>query len=154
MSSTLYLFGQYFAWFRMIQEEFSYELFETQQDAYRFKEEVDKVGKALSLSLQELGFESPCRGSDLRVFQLQQRAIGELLILRESDPKRCMSYPEFLQKWEDEDSYFERHLAPLESLLDGLEPGNCQWRRLEITLDQLEQLRQYCASELRLKEFS
>lgn len=94
----------------MLREKLSFELFQSEETKDAFFTVVDTVGGTLG------SFPHPalqgCNGEDKQVFKLEQRGIGELLIIRESDPPRCMSYSNFLEKLE-KDGTFQRHLKPL-----------------------------------------
>ncbi len=145
MYSTLYLFGQYFAWVQMLQEELNFELFQSQQEKDKFFEAVEKV----SSSLGSFPPNYRCSGKDTQLFRLQQRAIGELLILRENDQRKCLSYPEFLLKLSDHN--FNQHLKPLRSLLEDVDPqDDCRWKRLEATQQALIELKSRCEELLDL----
>jgi hypothetical protein len=157
MPSTIYLFGQYFAWVRMLEESLRQETFQAQQAKDDLFDCIDEVGKCLRR------FPAGQRGKDRQVFQLQQRAIGELLILHEADSRRCMSYPEFVEKWRGDDQGFKLHLKPLEYLLRDLHPGDHtangepweddpRWARLSCTENKLDKLRCYCEKLLGLRE--
>ncbi len=151
MPSTLYHFAQYFAWIQMLREELSFELFQSQQTKDVFFKAVTKVGRSLAEYPAPAYFR--CSGTDTQVFWLQQRAIGELLILRDGDQRRCMNYSDFLDKLCD--PAFERHLIPLKSLLQDVspEPGsNCRWARLSATRQALLDLKWQCQQVLALPE--
>jgi hypothetical protein len=77
MNSTLYLFGQYFCWIRMLEEELNFELFESQVEKDEFFFAVREVSKALS----DFPPSYSCSGKDFQVFRLQQRVIGELCVV-------------------------------------------------------------------------
>lgn len=148
MNSTLFLFAQYFAWIRMLQEELNFELFQSQQAQKEFFNAFRKVGSSLG------GFpprDYECSSKDTQVFALQQRAIGELIILREKDSRRSMSYPEFLEKVKDTDSVLNQHLKPLRILLEHLTPKeDCRWKRLDFTRQRLIDLETACEKLLSL----
>ncbi len=147
MPSTLYLFGQYFCWIRLLQEQLNFELFETQEEKDTFFYRIHKVSKSLG-SFPPL---YACKGKDAQVFTLQQRGIGEALIIRESEGLRCMRYHEFLEKMED--TLISYHLAPVRILLEGLNPNeDCRWKRLNATRDALYKLKDYCEELLQLKK--
>ncbi len=125
MNSSIYLFGQYFAWVRMLQEELNFELFQSQQEKDKFFKLIAEVSDTLA-SYPPKKYE--CSGKDTQVFRLQQRAIGELLIYQK-EHRSCLSYPAFLQKMNDEE--FSQHLKPLKALFEGLTPKDeCRWKRL------------------------
>jgi hypothetical protein len=48
MPSTLFLFAEYFAWIRLLQERLSFELFESQETKDRFFAAIWGVTKALA----------------------------------------------------------------------------------------------------------
>ena len=146
MNSLPFLFGQYFAWVRMFQEELNFELFQTQDEKDRFFDAVGKVRSALA------SFPPPyeCAGKDVQVFALQQRAIGELLIILNSECRRCMSYPEFLSNMKDQE--FRHHLQPIIALLDGAKPeDDCRWKRLKATKEALTELEKICINLLEIR---
>jgi hypothetical protein len=147
MPSTLYLFGQYFCWIRLLQEQLNFELFETQEEKDTFFSCIRKVSKSLG-SFPPL---YACNGKDTQVFTFQQRGIGEALIIRESEGSRCMTYHEFLEKMEE--PLISYHLAPLRILLEGLNLNeDCRWKRLKATRDTLYILEDYCEELLQLKK--
>ena len=147
IESTLFLFAEYFAWIRLLQEKLSFELFESQDTKDGFFEVVWDVSNALSYWPDRKVFGE---GQDAQVFALQQRAIGELLINREKDAPRVLGYPEFLEACE-RDPRFGQALAPLRILLEGVSPGTKRWRRLEWTLDALGTLNSHCRQLLAVK---
>jgi hypothetical protein len=147
LESTLFLFAEYFAWIRLLQERLSFELFETQETKDRFFDAIWDVSNALSRWPDEKVMGG---GSDAQVFVLQQRAIGELLVHREEERPRVLSYPEFLAARES-DARFDRVLAPLASLLTGVRPQTKRWQRLEGTRLAVGGLRQHCDQLLGLE---
>jgi hypothetical protein len=154
MPSTVYLFGQYFAWVRMLEESLREEAFQSQRSKDDLFYCIDEVGKSLRR------YPAHREGKDSRVFQLQQRALGELLILREADSRRCMGYAEFLTKWRSDDQEFKPHLEPFVRLLKDLRPdehkeesekADLRWVRLKDTEEKLDELRKHCENLLRLQ---
>jgi hypothetical protein len=147
MFSTLYLFAQYFAWIQMLREQLSFELFQSEQTKVEFFKRIRAVGKPLAdLPYAPL---TNCSEEDRQVFRLQQRVIGELMILRDSNTPRCMSYPDFLEKLKEPS--FEHHFEPLRALLENVSPGNnCRWIRLEETRKALYDLMEYCQQVLKM----
>jgi len=141
MSSTLYLFAQYFALVQMLENELNFELLQASDMQDDFFKSICKVGRALG--------EFPnnnligCKGKDKQVFKMQQRAIGELLILQSINEPRCfMNYADFLNLKDDKN--FQNHLKPLKDLLENLAPGNCGWKRLECMKKELSILKKQC----------
>lgn len=147
MKSTLYLFAEYFAWIRLLQERLSFELFESQQTKDSFFEAVANVSNALGRwpHGKVIG-----EGEDGQVFALQQRAIGEVLIDRDKSEDRVIGYPEFTQAYDD-DARFREILAPLAVLIGAVTPETKRWRRLEETRDALRGLKLECRKLLGLE---
>jgi hypothetical protein len=147
MSSLPFLFGQYFAWTQMIRDELSFELFETQHGKDSFFQAIHNVNRALSSFPPKYA----CKGKDVQVFSLQQRAMGELLIVREGSNKRCMSYPEFVERLKSPE--FQYHFQPLLALLDGARPeDDCRWQRLKSIATALNDLEKVCNKLLNIQE--
>ena len=146
MPSTLFLFAEYFAWVRLLLERLSFELFESHQSQERFFDAIWDVTKSLSSwpKAEVVG-----GGDDAQVFALQQRAIGELVIERDRETPRILTYPEFLNALES-DARFASLFEPLRSFLEGLEPGTKRWSRLEATMTTLQALARECRVLLRL----
>lgn len=157
MESTLFVFAEYFAWMRLLQERLSFELFDSQEARKHFLDAVWDVSNEIGrlplpakflkeelrdqlVGNQEDGHED----RDAQVFALQQRAIGEFLIDREADTPRVRGYPEFLAAREL-DERFNRVLAPLMILFEGVSPRSTKrWRRLEATRAALRKLEGEC----------
>jgi hypothetical protein len=147
LHSTMFLFGQYFAWTRLVAEELNFELFEHQEAPEKFFETLDEVRKALG----RWPLADRCSGKDIQVFTLQQRAIGELLIVCEGETRKCMGYRKFLSLVHDAE--FEMHLKPLRSLLEATYPDNqCVWSRLQRTMDALIEVEKWCDQLLKFPD--
>lgn len=139
MKSTLFVFGQYFAWVQMLQEELSFELFQSHKEQEAFFAAINEVQAAIGRYPPNY----QCSGKDTQVFRLQQRAIAELFIVREKDSRRSISYPEFLENLARNE--FDQHLKPLQALLQDIAEGDgCRWKRLEATVSALGELRATC----------
>jgi hypothetical protein len=148
LESTLFLFGQYFAWIRLLEQEVRLELFSSHVAKENFFKAVHAVSSALAKWPRDnvVG-----EGRDAQVFTLQQRAIGELLIVRESENARVMSYAEFLAAREtDVEGRFARTLKPLEILITGITPESKRWSRLQLAREAVLALRSECDQLLRL----
>ena len=139
--STLYLFAEYFAWIRMFEEELSFEMFRSHAKKDEFMEAIRIVSKALS-SFPPKTYD--CSGPDTQVFNLQQRSIAELMIVRsDSGSRSCLSYPEFANRMNDQK--FSDYFEPLVKLLDELTPDDdCRWKRLTATYVALMALVERC----------
>ena len=146
MNSTLFFFAQYFATIEMLEEELNIEIFHSHEEKDEFYMAIINVGK--SLSKYPPGY--ACNGQDIQIFSLQQRAIGEVMLRKEGNQKRCMNYVEFLEAMKKPD--FLEFFLPLKNLLDGIDRDNpdhnCRWQRLLKLHEQLIQLNSICEKKL------
>ena len=147
MNSTLYLFASYFCWVRMLQDRLNFELFRTQAEKDKCFSAIDGVNSALRK------FPPPyeCKGPDTQVFNMQQRIIGEMLIVQERNHPACMTYNEFLTRLQDKQ--FAERLAPIRNLLKNMNPQeDCRWKRLKATRHALTDLESYCKELLNIQK--
>ena len=80
---------------------------------------------------------------DAQVFSLQQRLMGESMIVHDDVGLRCMRFSEFSEKWSEGE--FSRQFDPLTRFLDKLKPENQhRWKRLTLMAEALKQLREEC----------
>jgi hypothetical protein len=142
LPSTVYLFCRYFCWVQLLEESLSFELFEKHEVKDNFFDNIHAVGRKLSAyPMEEL--RNLIRGGDCQVFNLQQRALGETVTVREGTDLRCMRYSEFLVKWADPS--FTHVLDPMTRFVDRLQPTDARrWKRLELMVEALEHLHQQC----------
>lgn len=147
LESSLFVFAEYFAWVQLLHERMGFDLFETQETKDKFFKAIWGVSGALSHWP-----DPPVRGDgqDTQVFVLQQRAIGELLIVRDGDAPRVLGYPDFLAARKS-DRRFKEMLVPLERLLSDVAEGTKRWQRLENTRDALVELEAVCEGLLGLE---
>lgn len=143
-SSTLYLFSAYFSYVVMLRRALNFELFRSQEDKDRLFQGLDAVASMLA------SYPAPWSsgGRDAQVFRLQQRAIGELMLLDGVDGPTCLTLADFTERLGEE--CFLRQLAPLRELIDGLAPvqGDCRWQRLAATRQALTALSGTCSQLL------
>jgi hypothetical protein len=147
LSSTIFLFSQYFCWVRLLEERLSFELFERHSDKDDLLKKIRDVRRTLSeFPLAELRGLSGA--GDRQIFCLQQRGMGEMLALSDGVNLRCMRFSEFLQNWSEPE--FRHRFEPLTRLLDGIGPTNAhRWKRLELMGIALERLHGECRRLLR-----
>jgi hypothetical protein len=149
LPTTLYLFANYFAWIRLLQEKLSFELFESEQVKERFFDAMWRVSKALSDWPRP---EVDGWGRDAQVFALQQRAIGEAVIKRDTEGARPMTVPEFLSAYDNKnEATFNAILEPLRELVEDLERDTKRWARLSLTLSELHDFGDECRELLKLR---
>ena len=147
--STAYLFCQYFCWIRLLEESLSFELFRNQSEKDELFKKIWTVRDDLSQFPLTNAGDLPARG-DRQIFTLQQRALGELLIVQEPDAPRCMRFAEFMNKRPD--PIFASGMEPIASFLDGLSPEQPRrWERLLRTMADLEALSGQCRHLLNLR---
>lgn len=144
--STLYLFGAYFAYTEALVDELNFELFRDQEEKENLFQALASVGRAL-------GSFPPayrCSGMDRQVFHLEQSSMGSALLRRDDDRVRCISYPDFLEKLDNEKTSLI--FSPMRKLLENLEPNsdNCRWKRIEATDGALAEVDAVCQRILSL----
>ena len=142
MSSTVYLFCQYFCYLELLRENLRFEIFQDHAEKDLFFDKSRKVGKALS-SFPYRALESLPQEGDMQVFNLQQRMLGEMVTVRDKDVDRCMKYSEFLVTWKEAES--NSVFNPLVEFLRDLNETNVRrWRRLELMKVALDDLYKEC----------
>lgn len=149
--TTVFLFAQYFCWVRLLEERLRFDLFQKGTDKKVFFDKVHAVGQSLSSwphdGLKDLGNATDHADRDRQVFNLQQRAIGEAMIVGDGEEARCMRAAAFVAAWRDET--FRATLAPLTQFLEGVSPETrFRWRRLELMTAALEALDEECVQRL------
>lgn len=152
LPSTVYLFAQYFCWTELLRQELSFQLFETQADKDAFFTAQLDAGRCLSSwPIAQLDPQAPS-ACDAQVFALQQRQMGEALIVQGERGQACMSYAAFTLRWRN-DSDFLNHFKPLKDFLQELSPNlPARWRRLEEMTRKLYAVRSACRRVLQLPE--
>lgn len=141
MPTTLFLFGQYFCWVQLLRERVSFEMFSSGSAKDAFFKRIEEV----SASLSSFPPKRECAGGgDLQVFRLQQRTLGEALVVsgRDGEP-RCMRCHTFLQRLRAGE--LGDAVTPLSKFLESVSPDTkCRWQRLEDAHEALQQLREEC----------
>jgi hypothetical protein len=141
INSSIYFFAQYFCWVQLMQEELSFELFKSHSD----KDEFFMIVYEVSGKLGDYPPHYQGNGADVQVFNLQQRAIGDRLVLARGDKPSCMGYHAFLS------IAAEPVFEPLRKLLDNVKPADKRWARLAATHQSLVKLQSKCEELLKLK---
>ncbi|WP_327588232.1 hypothetical protein OHA25_15340 [Nonomuraea sp. NBC_00507] len=142
MSSTLYVFGRYFAWVQVLRARLGPDEYVPQPDKDALLDCVQSAANALS-SFPAPYNKSGCLDRDTQVFSWQQAAMGEVLIRQGPDQASVCGYSNFL----DERDRISVHFEPLRALLLDLGPhpdGNCRWLRLVSARDGLITVRDEC----------
>lgn len=143
LTSSLYLFGRYFCWIGMLEEELSFEVFRSHNELDEFRKNVIAVSKALG----DYHAHSPHAGTgnDTQVFRWQQRAIGEALAIREGKRRACLGYNVFVTRRDNTaDKELRPFLPPLEALIDRVKPGEKRFARLGAVHKALKGLEEDC----------
>jgi hypothetical protein len=146
LSSTMFLFGQYFCWIQMLRLELNFELFRTQKEKVALFDKIDEVSKAL-------GNYPPAysgTGNDTQVFRLQQRGVGELLARRTEGKRACQTYSRFTAKISGAE--YQAMFNAVFLLVDRVGPGEKRWKRLEATHTALKDLIANCGEVLKLAD--
>lgn len=155
LASTVYLFGQYFCWSRIVENRLTLDVLGDAAARDGFLELIRKVRATLStFPMADLKDRFPHAhlpagnsGGDAQVFALQQRAMGEAMQTGSDDAPRCLTFVEFCRRWEkgapDEDSVRDL-FAPLEAVVSEVRPDGPRWSRLTLMRQALAELRSEC----------
>lgn len=150
MPSTLYYFAQYFCWTRLLQQQVGHEVFRSTSEMGEFFGLMHSASDSISrFPFDPSNGDDPTH-TDHQVFKLQQRAIGELLVVQSGSGDNIASYREFLDRWVNaDDLVFKRHIAPLEIFLRAIAPTNdLRWERIQELISRLESLDSACQEVL------
>jgi hypothetical protein len=146
--STLFYFAQYFAWIELLQEQLNKEIFRSRKHEDYFYNAIFDVGKKLN----KYDPENPCEGHDRTIVFLQQRAMGEKMLVEDGDQKRCINYLEFLEMKNNAD--FKEVFRPLRDFLRSInltDKRSCGWQRLLELNEKLINLSVICEQMLSIE---
>jgi hypothetical protein len=145
VNSTMYLFGQYFCWVQMLQQELSFEIFRS----HELKDKVFVAIRAVSDALGNYPPEFDGAGNDTQVFRLQQRAIADVLATSRDTKRACLGYADFLAKYPAE---LQSLCEPVKRLVDKVKPAERRWNRLRAVHSALSTLEKECEALLKLED--
>lgn len=142
MDSALFFFAQYLASTQILIRDLHTHKFRMQQDYKEFFEAMRLVEKSLDgFPPDYLIPNERCEGGDSQVFLMQQRTIGEFMLINENNLTRCMSFTEFKNRLEE--PRIKHALEPLIALLTNLSSKQeCRWKRIESTFMRIKRLRE------------
>lgn len=132
MTSSLFLFAQYFSWVQQLRESASLELFGSSEERTGLLAAFFDTSWPLTVWPPRDPLQR-CSTRDAQVFALQQRAIGEAVLIDVDGKRRCMTFYEFERKRDD----LKGCLAPLRNLLEDLGQNDCRRDRLVLLRDRL-----------------
>ena len=142
LPSTVFIFAQYFCWIRFLQESLTFELF-PQAEKDEFLEKVRRVGHPLSTWPLTGPPSGAVKEDDAQIFSLQQRQIGDSMIVADAAGERCMRAGTFFERWSD--AAFRAKFQSLVTFLDGLTPDHAlRWERLKRMDAALKELAELC----------
>jgi hypothetical protein len=118
LQNTLYVVGQYFGWSEILRREIQFLSF---SDSQRTRVVADCQRRIVEVFQSD----DPDLGRPFLIWRGEQRAIGELMIGRDTSPAQCVGYAKFL---EHNQPAFRRWFARLESEI--AEVANAPNRRL------------------------
>jgi hypothetical protein len=150
MPSTLYYFAQYFCWTRLLQHQLAHEVFRSTSEMSGFFDLMHSTSDSISRFPFARSSGLDPAHTDHQVFKLQQRAIGELLVVQSGSGENIASYREFVDRWVNaDDVVFKRHIAPLETFLRGIAPtGDLRWNRIQELISRLQAFDNACEKVL------
>lgn len=129
IENTNYVFAQYFAWTEIIRSEVQF-LNLGEVEATRELSKLQENIREIILSSRY--------GRVFRVFRGEQRAIGELMISKQSSGNTCIGYAAFFEKKEENFRYWFEHLQwSIEEIAKDLSTDNGRLMDLQHALVDL-----------------
>jgi len=124
--STLYIFGEYFAWIRILERTFGFVPYESRKRGREFNFRLNGPFRALTSHAYFHGIDPDIIDAN-SVPRLMLTAIGEGMTSGDGTP---MTFTEFLGNYAD-DARLRRWFADLETFLSGVHKNNAiRWDRL------------------------
>ncbi len=113
IESTLYVFAQFFGWREIIRREVQY---------LRFSR--DRQTREIGRLLQEIGetFLSDQYGSQFMIWRVEQRGLGERMIVSADNRMTCLGYASFIERGPT----MQEWLRPIEHDLENVLDGGCK----------------------------
>lgn len=108
--STLYVFAQFFAWRELIRREVQYLRFSRDEQTRLFAQLLRDIGEE---------FLADRYGQQFMIWRVEQRGLGERMIVPSDGGKACLGYAAFL----DQRGMMDEWLNPIERDLENLDDG-------------------------------
>jgi len=128
--STLYVFGQYLGWVRIVEQSFGFLPFESSRKGSKFNRRLHGVFRALSSHAYFRKDPQEAVGDSL-IERFKLTAIGEVMIA--ADQGKVIEYTDFVQRYRS-DGQYRTWFADLEAFLEAATPDDpLRWDRLILT---------------------
>jgi hypothetical protein len=108
--STLYVFAQFFAWRELIRREVQYLRFSRDEQTRLFAQLLRDIGEE---------FLADRYGQQFMIWRVEQRGLGERMIVPTDGAKACLGYAAFL----DQRGMMDEWLKPIERDLENIDDG-------------------------------
>jgi hypothetical protein len=108
--STLYVFAQFFAWRELIRREVQYLRFSRDEQTRIFAQLLRDIGEE---------FLADRYGQQFMIWRVEQRGLGERMIVPADGGKACLGYAAFL----DQRGMMDEWLNPIERDLENIDDG-------------------------------
>jgi hypothetical protein len=108
--STLYVFAQFFAWRELIRREVQYLRFSRDEQTRLFAQLLRDIGEE---------FLADRYGQQFMIWRVEQRGLGERMIIPADGGKACLGYAAFL----DQRGMMDEWLNPIERDLENIDDG-------------------------------
>ncbi|MGW3494804.1 hypothetical protein [Streptomyces sp. NPDC001020] len=104
--STVFVLAEYLGWVEILRRDIQFLDLGQSRVNQRAVTAISSIGSVLNRTSEA--------NDVLRLWRVEQRAVGELMVLPEGEPgrRRCLGYAEFCEKL-DGDEVFQRWFAPL-----------------------------------------
>jgi len=108
--STLYVFAQFFAWRELIRREVQYLRFSRDEQTRLFAQLLRDIGEE---------FLADRYGQQFMIWRVEQRGLGERMIIPADGGKACLGYAAFI----DQRGMMDEWLNPIERDLENIDDG-------------------------------
>ncbi|MET9904846.1 hypothetical protein [Streptomyces sp. NPDC006446] len=135
--STVFVIAEYLGWVEILRRDVQFLDLGSSGPNRRVMTQLSQVGETFNRSTR--------RRDELRLFRIQQRAIGSVMIHPDSEPgrRRCLDYAEFCDGLDGDDrfkAWFSELLTDVDAIAADMAPAEPRLRSLQRQLVELVDL--------------
>lgn len=132
--STIFVVAEYLGWVEILRRDVQFLDLGRSGFNRRVMTQLSEIGQTFSSSF--------ARHDELRLFRIQQRAVGSVMIHADSEPgrRRCLDYPEFCERLDSDDrfrAWFSELLQDVDSIAMDITASEPRLRSLQRQLVEL-----------------
>jgi hypothetical protein len=132
--STVYVIAEYLGWVEILRRDVQFLDLGNSGANRRVMTQLSQIGQTFQGSFAQ--------HNELRLFRIQQRAIGSIMIHPDSEPgrRRCLDYPEFCRRLDNDDRFrgwFSELLQDVDAIATDITAAESRLRLLQRQLVEL-----------------